>query len=122
MHLIAAIRRSRNGRRTGRAKAKGMLALPVGLDLAVLRFEAFDVLAHRVEQKLEMLRRHDDPRVDARPWHARRYAGKVDDKLRGRMGDDREVRINTLRLFFSKFDLKLLLDRWWGWIVFGHKM
>jgi len=78
MHFLAA---SRNGCWRAGAKSEGMLALAVGFDFAILRFEAVDVFPHGVEQELEMLRRHDDAGMDARPWHAGCDAREVDNKL-----------------------------------------
>ena len=115
MHLLPS---ARDGWAAG-AEAERMLALAVGFDLAILRFEAFDVFAHGVEQQLEMLRSHNNARMNARSWDAGRDAGEVNDKLGRRMGDDCEIGINSFRFFFAEFDLELLLDRRW-WIVFWH--
>jgi len=116
MYLFA----STDGRWGAGVEAKRVLTLAVGLDLAILRLEAVDILPHRVEQELEMLRRHDNAGMDARSWHSGSYASKVNDKLGGGVGDDREVGINSLCLFFAEFDLKLLLDWRCWWIVFWH--
>ncbi len=52
-----------------------------------------------------MLGRHDDARMNPRAWHAGSDAGEVDNKFRRGMGDDGEIRINSLGFFLAEFEL-----------------
>ena len=105
MHLIppADWRRAATG-----TEAKGMIALIIDTDLSILRFEAVEILSHCVQQELQMLRCHDDTREHAGARNTGRDTREVDDELRGRMRDDREIGINAFGLFFAQFDLELL--------------
>lgn len=67
-----------------------------------------------------MLRRHDNAGMNARPWYTWRDASKINDKLGGGVSDYGEIGINSLCLFFTKFNLELLLEWRLGWIVFWH--
>ena len=115
MHLFAA-GAGNLGRAVG-AEAEGVFALAFGLDLAVLLLEAVDVLAHGIQELLEVHRSHDNAGMNARAWYARGYAREIEYELGGGVGDDREIGINSFRFFFAQFDLELLLNRLWRSLV-----
>lgn len=68
-----------------------------------------DVVLEREKQTLCVFRRHDDTVLDFCLSYARVYAYEVDEELRARVGEDREVGIGAVSHFGCEFDLQLVV-------------